>query len=476
VEINLTNNLIKELIKIASNKISYWDIRIGKSNGTNLDFTDQKSKEVSSFEISDCGIRTFYNGGWGFTVIKDITKESIVEGFSKAVKLAKLSESFCKNKFSIKETDPIVKNFKTESKKDLNDIDIKDKVDVVKDHEKKSSSYSEEIKNTRTVYTDGKIYSVFANSTGSYISQELSLLRIFSLVFAQKNGVLQKAVNSIGGIGGFEIATTEQANNLSLKSAKEAVDLLDAKSPIGGNFTLIMDPKLTGTFVHEAFGHACEADLVLNKESLLEGKIGEKLALESVNIVDNPIMGQGKKFKLPYELFGSYFIDDEGIPAQKTVIIEKGILKNYLHNMETSSRMNMLPNGHGRATSNSSRPQVRMGITILEPGDWSLEEMIEDTKNGILCEDFQYGYTDTTSGNFTFKAKLSYRIGKGEKKEMMRDVSLSGLTLEVLNKISAIGKEINFSDGMCGKGGQSVRVCDGGPYVRVEKFTIGGLQ
>ncbi|HEY0089844.1 MAG TPA: TldD/PmbA family protein, partial [Candidatus Lokiarchaeia archaeon] len=385
METNLTNNLIKELIKIASNKISYWDIRIGRSIGTNLDFTDQKSKEVSSFEISDCGIRTFYNGGWGFTVIKDITKESILEGFSKAVKLAKLSESFCKNKFSIKETDPIIKNFKIESKKDLNDIDIKDKVDVVKDHEKKSASYSKEIKNTRTVYTDGKIYSTFANSTGSYISQELSLLRIFSLVFAQKNGVLQKAVNSIGGIGGFEIATTEQANNLSLKSAKEAVDLLDAKSPIGGNFTLIMDPKLTGTFVHEAFGHACEADLVLNKESILEGKVGEKLALESVNIVDNPIMGQGKKFKLPYELFGSYFIDDEGIPAQKTILIEKGILKNYLHNVEPSSRMNLLPNGHGRAMSNSSRPQVRMGITILEPGDWSLEEMIEDTKKGILC-------------------------------------------------------------------------------------------
>jgi len=138
--------------------------------------------------------------------------------------------------------------------------------------------------------------------------------------------------------------------------------------------------------------------------------------------------------------------------------------------------MELPPNGHGRAASNGSRPQVRMGITLLEPKDWNLEDIIEDTKEGILCEDFQYGYTDPTSGNFQFKCKMSYKIEKGEKKELMRDVSLSGMTLDVLNNISAIGKVISYSDGMCGKGGQSVRVCDGGPYIRAENITVGGLS
>ena len=237
-----------------------------------------------------------------------------------------------------------------------------------------------------------------------------------------------------------------------------------------------MDPKLTGTFVHEAFGHAVEADLVLNKESLLEGKIDEKVAIDEITIYGDPTIGQGKKYNLPYELFGSYFIDSEGIPSQKTTIIENGVLKNFLHSIETSSRMNVAPNGHGRATSDSSRPQVRMGITMVEPRDWALEDMIQDTKNGILCEDFQYGYTDPTTGNFQFKCKMSYIIENGEKKELMRDASLSGMTLEVLNKISAIGKEVSMSDGMCGKGGQSVRVCDGGPYIRIEDVIVGGLN
>ena len=470
------DQLIVNLNQIAANKIEYWDIKSGVSIGTNLDFTDQKSKEISSYEIKECGIRTFVNGGWGFNTLKEISKKSVIEGFEEAIKLALLSESLCKNKFKIKERDPIIKDFKIKSKKNIENIDIEEKINHIKQQEKIASEYSPKIKNTHTVYLDGYGSNLFINSFESYIYQELSVLRLFSLVYAQENGILQRAVNSIGGLGGFEIIETNQATTLSSKSAKEAVELLEAKSPVGGKFTVILDPKFCGVLIHESLGHAIEADTVLNKESILEGKIGEKLANEDINIIDDPTMGQGKKYNLPYELFGSYFVDDEGIPSQKTEIIKNGILKNFLHSLETSSRMGVSPNGHGRASSNSSRPQVRMGITLLEPKDWDLEEMIEDMKNGILCEDFQYGYTDPTTGNFQFKCKISYLIKNGEKEKLMRDVALSGMTLEVLNKISAIGKEIGISDGICGKGGQGVRVCDGGPYIRVEDVTVGGLN
>ena len=266
--------------------------------------------------------------------------------------------------------------------------------------------------------------------------------------------------------------------SISKKSAKQAVDLLSAQSPIGGKFKVILDSKLTGTFIHEALGHACEADLILNKESILAEKLNTKIAEEDITVIDDPSFGQSKKFNLPYELFGSYFIDEEGIPAQRTTIIENGVLKNYLHNLETASRMNMSPNGHGRANSSSSKPQVRMGFTFLEPRNWKLDEMIEDTKNGILCEDFQYGYTDPTSGNFQFKCRLSHMIESGEKGTLMRDVSFSGMTLDVLKKITAIGNmnTFNYSDGICGKGGQGIRVCDGGPYIRIDNLTVGGIN
>ncbi|TFG11773.1 MAG: TldD/PmbA family protein [Promethearchaeota archaeon] len=472
----IDTGFIKNLNDLASNKIEYWDLRCEASIGTNIDFTDQKSKEISSYEVYDCGIRTFINGGWGFLVLKELSAESILKNFEKVIKLARLSESLTESKFKIKERDPYIKDFKIEGQKAFTNIDIEEKINLVKQHEKISSEYSKKIKNTRTLYYDGVADSIYLNSFGSIIKQKLALARMFSVSYAQQNGIIQQGRNSIGGLGGFEIMETENALKISKKSAKEAVQLLDASSPKGGQFTVIMDPKLCGTYIHEAFGHACEADHILNKESILEGKIGEQVANDQVTIIDNPTIGLGKQFGLPYEFFGSYFIDDEGIPAQKSIIVEDGMFKNFLHSLETASRLECEPNGHGRAASPSSKPQVRMGITILETGDWTAEEIISDTKKGVYCEDFQYGYTDPTTGNVQFKTRLSYKIEKGEKTELMRDVSLSGMTLEVLNRISAIGNEIGFSDGMCGKGGQSVRVCDGGPYIRVDNIMIGGLN
>ncbi len=474
----IDENLINQLNRIANDKAEYWDIRAEVNNGTSLDFTNQKSKEISSFEIINCGIRAFKNGGWGFSVLKDLKRESIKISLQKAIKLALLSESLTKIKFKIAQSDSLIQNYESDRKKNLEDIDIEYKINLVKNHEKIASAYSSYVKNTHTLYMDGHSQSLFLNSFGSNIIQDLSFLRLFCMVFTNKNGATQSSVNSVAGIGGYEIAETEKAMNLSKKTAKEAVELLNAKSPVGGKLTVIADSKLTGTIIHEAFGHSCEADLVLNNESILAGMIGKKVASEKVTVIDNPSMGQGKQFNLPYELFGCYFVDDEGIPSQKTIIIENGILKNYLHNLETSSRMNVPPNGHGRASVSSERPQVRMGFTYIEPKDWNLEEIIEDTKDGILCKDFQYGYTDPTTGNFQFKCRISYKIKNGERKEIMRDVSLSGMILEALNKISAIGNEksFNYSVGMCGKGGQHVRVCDAAPYLRIEDVTVGGLN
>jgi len=472
------NDFINHLTQEAGNQIEYWDIRATISNGTTIDFTDQKSTEISSYEITNCGIRTFVNGGVGFYVLKDLNKDLIKTSFLKSIKLAKLTESLSKHKFKIKEVDPINKNFKIKSKRKLVDVDIEEKILLVKHHEKLASNYSKKVKNTHTIYMDGVKSYVFINSFGSNIYQDLSYLRLLNIVYSQKGGVIQRSINSVGGLGGFEILSTEKAENLSVKTAQESIKLLEAKSPVGGKFTIIADPKLAGTLIHEALGHACEADLVLSKESILEGKIGQEVAIDNINVVDDPSMGQGSKFGLPYELFGCYFIDDEGIPSQKTVLIENGVFKNYLHNLETSSRMNVPPNGHGRASSSSSKPQVRMGFTYIEPKDWDVDEMIQDTKNGILCEDFLYGYTNPTTGNFQFKCKFSYKIKNGEKQELMRDVALSGMILEVLKKISAIGDKntLGFSSGICGKGGQSVRVCDGGPYIRIDNITIGGLN
>ncbi len=219
------DSLIKELSNLARNNIEYWDIRTTLNNGTALNFTNQRSKEISSYETLECGIRTFINGGWGFCVLKKIDKNNIIDGFLKAIKLARKSQSLCKFKFNIKESNPLIKKFKVNSIRNLESVDIKDKIEIVKTHEDISSKYSKEIKNTRTVYLDGYSKNLFLNSFGSYVYQDLEILRLFSAAYAQRKGLIQNAMNSVGGVGGFEIIETEAAQNISLKSAKQAIML-----------------------------------------------------------------------------------------------------------------------------------------------------------------------------------------------------------------------------------------------------------
>jgi len=430
----LESNLISKLTKLATKKrIEFWDIRVASSSGTLLEFTNGKNKEVSYSNIKGAGIRAFINGGWGFSVKQNISDSSIIEGLNEAIKLALFAERYSKFKFKIKEYDLIRDKYTTKLKTPLKDVDIEQKIDFALQIEKDAHDFDPRVINTNSLYTDGIINSLLINSFGSSIEQSISILKI------------------------------------GIKSAKKAIKLLSAKPVKGGKFTVIMDPKLTGVFIHEAFGHACEADLVIAKESILEEKLGEKVASENISIIDDPTPSD-------MALFGSYKFDDEGIAAKPVQLVENGVLKTYLHDLESASRMNVSPNGHGRASSYSSKPQARMGVTYLKEHDWKLNEMIEDTKNGVLCENWKYGYTNPATGNFQFKTRNCYKIENGEKTELMRDVGLSGLILEILNRVSAIGNKIEYSDGVCGKGGQRVRNCTGGPYLRVEDVVMGGLQ
>lgn len=464
----LESNLISKLTKLATQKrIEYWDIRVAFSSGTLLEFTNGKNKEVSYSNIKGIGIRAFVNGGWGFSVKQNISDSSIIEGLNEAIKLAHYAERYSKFKFKIREYDLIRDKYQTKVKTPLNDVDIEQKINLTMKIEKEARDFDPRIINTNSLYTDSIINSLFINSFGSSIEQSISILRIFSIVHAKENGNLQRNHESKGGVGGYEL--TKKADKIGIMSAQKAVQLLSAKPVKGGKFTVIMDPKLTGVFIHEAFGHACEADLVIAKESILEEKIGEKVASEKVSIIDDPTPND-------MALFGSYKFDDEGIAVKPVQLVENGVLKTYLHDLESASRMNEPPNGHGRASSYSSKPQARMGVTYLKESDWKLNEMIEDTKYGMFCENWKYGYTNPATGNFQFKTRNCYKIENGEKTELMRDVGLSGLILEILNRVSAIGNKVEFSDGICGKGGQRIRNCNGGPYLRVEDVVMGGLQ
>jgi TldD protein len=286
-------------------------------------------------------------------------------------------------------------------------------------------------------------------------------------VYASEGGLRLRGSEIVGGTGGYEIVQSETAHSLGKTAAEKAVKLLRAKPAPSGKFTAVLDPKLVGVFVHEALGHACEADSVLAGTSLVEGKIGSKIGHSSVTILDDPTIPG---------LYGSFSYDDEGTVSRRRVLVQNGVLKEYLHSIETASRMNVEPNGAARTEGIMSTPIVRMSNTYLSAGDCNVDEVFDGLENGIYAIGSEYGYVIPSSGQFTFKCEYAQVVKNGEPGELVRDVALSGLITETLKNVEAIADDVGFEPGSCGKSGQSVPISTGGPHMRVAKIVVGGMR
>jgi TldD protein len=270
------------------------------------------------------------------------------------------------------------------------------------------------------------------------------------------------------GRRGFELVQELDAEEFAGQTADRAVALLSAEPAPSGKFDVVIDPLICGLLVHEAFGHNSEADAVWTGNSILEGKLGQKVASELVTITDDPT--------LP-DLNGSFEYDHEGVPGRRHVIVENGVLTGYLHSLETAARLGMEPNGCARAQGHQDVPIVRMSNTAIEPGDWSLAEMIAETKRGLFLSGGAWGYVYTAAGQFTCNVEQAFLIENGELTTHYRNVCISGLTLETLSNVWAVGNDLKFElGGTCGKDGQAAAVDSGGPHVAIRDVVVGGQQ
>ncbi|HIE22840.1 MAG TPA: TldD/PmbA family protein, partial [Candidatus Korarchaeota archaeon] len=230
----------------------------------------------------------------------------------------------------------------------------------------------------------------------------------------------------------------------------------------GGRFPAVIGTNIVGVLAHEALGHLCEADLTL-AGSVIMGKLGQKIASEEVTIYDDALMEEG---------FGYIKYDDEGVPGRKTVLIEKGVLVGLMHDRETAAKMGVEPTGNARAQDFRVPPIIRMRNTCFERGDYSFEELLDGIKFGYYLEAFRGGQANL-DGTFTVGVQSAFEIVNGEIGEPVRNLGISGNTLETLMMVDACGKDFGLECGRCGKG-QSAFISSGGPHLRVKEITIGG--
>lgn len=452
---------MEELIKraIKTQKADYIEIRVQEGTSTAINYTGRELEAISEGDIIGGCVRALVRGGWGFVAFNDV--ENLPSYVEQAVEQATLLADTDSSLAPIPVTTDYVK---TRVQIDPGDVSLADKHDLCLKYNNIILS-SKKVQTSGVRYMDSHGIQYFASSEGSFIVQEVIFCGI-SLLAVTKDGMnVQRAFESIGDLRGYQNVLGLEARCEDI--TRRAVELLSARPVEGGLYTVIADPRLSGVFVHEAFGHLSEADFIYENKKLKEVmQIGKRFGSDELSIVDDGTL-EGEAGYNKY--------DSEGTPTQKTFLIKDGILASRLHSRETAAKMGEKPTGNARALGYANEPIVRMTNTYMEPRGWSFEEMLQDTPEGIYCKGTIGGQTNMEM--FTFSAAEAYLIRGGRLGERLRDVVLTGNVFETLMNIDAIGNDLVFHGGLggCGKGGQApLRVSDGGPHVRIRNVVVGG--
>jgi len=448
-------DLFQSILTKIENKVDYADIRISDSQNTSIIMKDGKIQEIMSGSDFGSAIRILKNGAWGSAFTTQISKmDEIVKTALKLVKSLK-------SDVELADIEPNVDKVKSRAKIIPSDVSIEDKKEIMT--EANHAATIDKIVSTTVSYVDAEGTGAFLSTEGASIISEESRVGMFLNAVAADENIIQFGHCSTGGARGFEVLQKEDIEKFGRKASDKAVRLLSASSPPSGKFQVVMDSELTGVFIHEALGHASEADLILQNDSILKSKMGTYIGSDIVTIIDDPRM----------DAFGYYAYDAEGVKTSKNVLVENGRLVSLLSSRETAAKLGISSSGNARSRV-GDQPIVRMSNTYFKPGDLKFEELIENMNNGIYLKGSRGGQVDTGKGIFQFNAAESFMIENGEIKTALRDVSLSGNILEILNHVDGVGSDFKMSIGFCGKSGQTAPVGDGGPHIRVSEAIVGG--
>ncbi len=433
----------------------FYDIRTLRGSRTRIVLDNGKLEEINQAPFQGAAVRALLGGAWGFVTTDSVT--DLGEDIALAKRIARKIDRH--ELLTLARAAP-GRSIVVPVKKDPKDISLEEKVVLLREIE--DAAKVKGVSSTQAVYSEMDFTMHYSSSEGLDLEAKTTRMGFVISAVAHRNGLYQTDGEGRSGVGGLELFEREDPIALARSVGETAVALLDAKAPKGGTYPVLLDQELAGVFVHEAIGHATEGDIILEGDSCLEGKLGQKIGSELVTVKDDPSLMNN----------GYYPFDDEGSRGQETVLVENGILKSYLNSRETAARLGGVPR-NARAEG-LDRPVVRMSNTYIANGDWKLEEIMSELGDGVYLAGSRGGQVSTGEGVFQFNAKRGYLVENGERTQLLRDVSLSGKILETLLHVRAVGNDLKFNSGRCGKAGQLVPVSDGSPHLLVAEATVGG--
>ncbi|MHB8926154.1 MAG: TldD/PmbA family protein [Bacillota bacterium] len=437
----------------------YADIRVVEDKSESIHVKNGIVSALRSSESKGFGIRVLYQGAWGFASSSRFEEDEVKSVAEMAVKIAKASGLARKDRpFELSPLPAVKDSWKSKVAKDPFEVKLEDKIATL-------------LESDRLLRTDPKVRvadsemgfwrekTTFASTEGSFIEQEITESGGGLSATAVDQGELQRRSYPASFGGDVSQAGYEWIEGLDLarhaeQTARDAVALLTAKQCPSGTTTLILESSQLGLQIHESCGHPIELDRVFGTEASYAGtsfltteKLGNfRYGSDKVNIVADATLPGG---------LGSFRYDDEGVPGQRTVIMDHGLFQNYLTSRETAAELGQKSNGTMRADGWNRLPIIRMTNINLEPGDWTLDEMIKDTKDGIYMATNRSWSIDDKRLNFQFGTEVAWEIKDGALGAMLKNPTYTGITPQFWGSLDAVaGKKEWHLWGLpnCGKG------------------------
>lgn len=441
----------------------YADLFFEHSYRNNIGLQDGAVNRASSNIDFGMGVRVISGDQTGYAYIEEVTIDEMLRAARTAARIADKptkSQAICLTEKTR------IQNFYP-AKRAWDEIDINEKMPFLQKLNDQIFAKDKRVTKVIASLNDTTSHILFCNSEGVIYHDYRPMASMSAVCIMEENGRLENSYASRSYRMGAEFLTDALIDELAHEVTKKTAILFQAIKPKGGEMPVVMGAGGSGILLHEAIGHAFEADFNRKNTSIFSSMLHQKVCDEHINIVDDGT--------IPFNR-GSVNIDDEGVDGQKTYIVQKGILTSYLHDRISARHYGIPSTGNGRRESFRQAPIPRMRATYMEAGDMTEEEIISTVKRGIYAANFTNGQVQIGAGDFTFFVKDGYLIENGQLTQPIKDVNIIGNGPKALANITMVGNNYKMDNGTwtCGKDGQACPVTCGMPSALVRKLTVGG--
>jgi len=429
-----------------------------QTSGASLD--DRKIEELSSGRERGAGIRVVVGETTGFAHTADLSEQGLLVAAEAAAAVAREGRGGVRTVAL-----PPRHGAQPRAAALPSSISKAQKLELLTRADGVARTAGGAISQVQVGYGDSRRRILVASSDGVLAEDDQVRTRLNVVCVAVGDSGMQTGYESVARTVGFELFDTVDVDELARTAARRALAKLSARPAPSGEVPVVLAGGSGGILFHEACGHGLEADHIVKDASVYTGRLGEQVASPLVTLVDDGTIG-GE--------WGNFAVDDEGRPAARNVLIDHGVLTDYMWDWLRARKEGRASSGNGRRQSYQHLPMVRMTNTFLLAGPDDPEEIVAQTASGVYVAKLGGGQVNTTTGDFVFGTTEAYLIENGRVTEPLRDANLIGNGPEVLRRIDAVADDFSMTPGTCGKDGQSVPVGCGQATMRITGVTIGG--